>query len=299
MTGEQRERTERAVAGASDTAFDELLRTSLEVRSLVDRSDAAEGRLDTDRLIDVVRHGPVLEALLREPLDRRGIERRLDVSRATSHRFTRWLDERGLAEKRDGRFRLTGYGEVVTEELLRFERNVAAAERLGPLLEHVCEDHKEFVVEPFADATVTVATPEDPYRPVRRFASLVDASESLRGFNTVPMASVSLEEFHREVLEDTDVELIYPPAAVERLRSRDPEGTSAAEHRGELRLRTRAALPYGLVILDDHVGIGGYDEETGAMRVFVDTDAAVAREWAERVYAVYRDRSTPLPEGAA
>lgn len=51
------------------------------------------------------------------------------------------------------------------------------------------------------------------------------------------------------------------------------------------------------MILDDRVGIGGYDEETGTMRVFVDTDAAVAREWAERVYAVYRARSTPSDEG--
>lgn len=35
------------------------------------------------------------------------------------------------------------------------------------------------------------------------------------------------------------------------------------------------------------------------MRVFVDTDAAVAREWVERVYAVHRDRSTPLSEETA
>lgn len=299
MTGEQRERTERAGTGAADSAFDELLRTTMAVRSFGDRTDGAGERLGTDRLVDVVRHGPVLEALLDEPLDRREIERRLDVSRATSHRFTRWLDEHGLTEKRDGRFRLTGYGEVVTEELLRFERNVAAAERLAPLLERICEDHKEFVVEPFADATVTVATPEDPYRPVRRFVSLVGSSGTLRGFNTTPMAPFHLEELHRQLFDETDVELIHSPDAIERLRSRDLDGTSAALRSGRFRLRTREALPYGLVILDDRVGIGGYDEETGAMRAFVDTDAAVAREWAERVYAVYRERSTPLAEEIA
>ena len=40
-------------------------------------------RLETDDLTDIVRHGPVLEALLGEPLDRGEIEERLAVSRAS------------------------------------------------------------------------------------------------------------------------------------------------------------------------------------------------------------------------
>ena len=42
--------------------------------------------------------------------------------------------------------------------------------------------------------------------------------------------------------------------------------------------------------------MGGYDETTGLMQVFVDTDAPIAYEWANRVYASVRADSEPLDE---
>lgn len=274
-----------------------ILENARNRRNLGERLAATDGRLDTDLLGDVVRHGPVLEVLLDGPLDRREIEERLDVSRATSHRFTRWLDEQGLVEKVDGRFRLTGQGEAVAEEVLRFEANVVTAHRLAPLLDAICDDHREFVVEPFVDATVTIAEPDDPYRPVERFVSLVRASGTFRGFNTTHMAPLALGEFHQEVFEGTDTEIVYLPQVAERLFETYPERASEATERGHLALRTREELPYGLAIFDERVGIGGYDETTGLMEVFVDTDAQVAREWAERVYASVRADSEPLDDG--
>jgi predicted transcriptional regulator len=271
-----------------------LLENERTRRTLGRRLDAAGDRVDTDLLGDIVRHGPVLEALLETPLDRPEIEARLDVSRATSHRFTQWLDQQGLAEKVDGRFQLTGRGEVVAEEVLRFEANVRTAHRLSPLLDVICADHQEFVVEPFVDATVTVATPDDPYRPVERFVSLVDESTTFRGFNTTHMAPLVLGQFHQQVFEETDTEIVYLPHIVEKLFETYPERAREAVDRGHLTLRTREDLPYGLAIFDDRVGIGGYDERTGLMEVFVDTDSPIAREWAERVYASVRADSEPL-----
>ncbi|GAA0234920.1 helix-turn-helix transcriptional regulator [Haladaptatus pallidirubidus] len=290
-------RDERKSTGDEGSIFDELLQTNLELRT----DDAGETvrRIDTDQLIDFVRHGPVLEALVHAPLDRREIEAELGVSRATSHRFTRWLGEHDLAEKVDGRFRLTGYGQVVTEEVRRFERNLATAERLAPLLESICQSHQEFVIEPFGDATVTVASPADPYRPVQRFLTLLDKSDTLRGFNTTHMVPLSLGAFHEQLFENIDTEIIYLPDAVEKLVETYPEPATAALERGHLKLRTREALPYGLAIFDDRVGIGGYDERTGTMQVFVDSETAIARKWAERVYGVYRERSEPLGEDAS
>jgi predicted transcriptional regulator len=271
-----------------------LLENERTRRHLGKRLAAADRRLETDRLIDVVRHGPVLEALFDGPLDRREIEDRLDVSRATSHRFARWLDENDLVEKVEGRLRLTGRGEVVAEAVLGFEANVRTAGRLAPLLDVICEDHREFVVEPFVDATVTTAAPEDPYRPVERFVSLVDDSGRFRGFNTTHMAPLVLGEFHRQVFEETDTEMIYLPHIAEKLFETYPDRAAEAIDRGHLALRTREDLPYGLAIFDERVGIGGYDASTGLMRVFVDTDAPIAREWAERVYASVRADSDPL-----
>lgn len=58
--------------------------------------------------------------------------------------------------------------------------------------------------------------------------------------------------------------------------------------------RARSGETNGLAIFDDRVGGAGYDERTGTMRVFVDSDSAIARGWAERVFETYRDRSEPI-----
>ncbi|MGM0604884.1 MAG: helix-turn-helix transcriptional regulator [Halobacteriota archaeon] len=267
-------------------------------RYLGERLEAAGDRVDTELLGDIVRHGPILEALLEEPLDRREIEDRLDISRATSHRYIQWLDEQEFVKKVDGRFQLTWRGAVIAEEILRFEANVRTAHRLTPLLDAVCDDHRDFVLEPFMNSTITVAEPEDPYRPVERFMALVRESETLRGFNTTHMAPLALGEFHQQLFEDIDTEIIYLPSIAEKLFETYPERAKKAIKRGHLALRTRGTLPYGLAIFDERVGIGGYDEATGIMQVFVDTDEPIAREWAERVYASVRDDSELLDERA-
>ncbi|MFD1647510.1 helix-turn-helix transcriptional regulator [Haloarchaeobius litoreus] len=285
---------DRPRPGPGSPILEALLENARSRQHLGRRLDGAGERLGTDFLGDLVRHGPVLESLRREPLDRREIEERLDVSRATSHRLTQWLDDQGLVEKVEGRFQLTGRGEAVADEVLRFEANVGTVHRLGPLLDAICEDHQEFVVEPFVDATVTVAAPDAPYRPVERFVALVDDSGTFRGFNTTHMAPLVLGAFHQRLFDGTDSEVIYLPSIVEKLFETYPERAAEAVERGHLTLRTRDDLPYGLALFDDRVGIGGYDERTGQMQVFVDTDSPIAREWAERVYASVRADSEPI-----
>ncbi|MCU4754325.1 transcriptional regulator [Halobacteria archaeon AArc-curdl1] len=280
----------------SSPILEALLENARNQQYLGRRLEAAGDRVDTDLLGDIVRHRPILEALRAEPLDRREIEERLDVSRATSHRFTKWLDDQGFVEKVDGRFQLTGRGEAVADEVLRFEANVRTVHRLAPLLDIICEDHQELVIEPFVDSRVTHAEPDDPYQPVERFISLLSESETFRGFNTTHMAPLVLGGFHLQIFEETDTEIIYLPHIVEKLFETYPERAREAIDRGHLGLRTRDTLPYGLAIFDKRVGIGGYDEATGLMEVFVDTDAPIACEWADRVYAAVRADSDPLDE---
>lgn len=263
-------------------------------RSLGTRLAVIDDRLATDELVDIVRHAPVLQILLDDPRDRREIEAALDVSRPTSHRFVRWLDEHGYAEKRDGRYRLTGPGEAVAEETLRFEANVSTTHRLAPLLARICDDHEEFVVEPFVDATVTEATPADPLRPVRRFVDMVENSDRVRGFNATHIAPLSFESLHERLVEDPETEFIPLRDAAQTLVESYPALARQAMERGDLALRTRDALPYRLVLFDHHVALAGFDEETGAMAVLVDTDSPIAREWGEQVYAAVRADSDPF-----
>ncbi|MFC6952784.1 transcriptional regulator FilR1 domain-containing protein [Halorubellus litoreus] len=274
--------------------LESVLENARNRRHLGTRLAATGDRLDADALADVVRHGPVLEALLAGPMDRREIEAHLNVSRATSHRLARWLDEHEFVEKDDGRLHLTGRGEAVAEEVLRFEATVRTADRLAPLLDAVCPDHQEFVLEPFVDATVTVADPDDPYRPVERFAELAADSETFRGFNTTPMTPPVRRGRDDHVLDGTETEVVYRRSAAEKLLETAPERARDAIAAGHLTIRTRETLPYGLAVFDDRVGIAGYDDRTGLATVFVDTDDDVAREWGERVYRAVRADADPL-----
>ncbi|WP_254767913.1 helix-turn-helix transcriptional regulator [Salinilacihabitans rarus] len=276
------------------SVLDEVLEATIEADTSRLSAHELGPRLDTDELVDVVRHRALLEVLFEAPLDRRDLEDRLGVSRATSHRFTRWLDERDLAERADGRFALTGKGQAYADAILHFERDLRAATTLAPLLESICEAHREFVVAPFADGTVTTATPGDPYAPVTRFAELLEGSDAFRGFNTTHVIPPALDDAFGRPFEGVDAELVSPPEVVESLVRTDPERLRGESGSGHLTLRTREALPYGLAVFDDRVGVAGYDEDTGAMRVFVDSDSAIARGWAERVFESYRARSEPV-----
>ncbi|WP_318569259.1 helix-turn-helix transcriptional regulator [Salinigranum marinum] len=280
---------------ADGEVLDELLQNALEIQHRGLRAGPADARLDTDELLDVVRHRELFEALYDEPLDRRDLEARLDVSRATSHRFTRWLASNAYADRVDGVYHLTGEGEVVAEAVMGLERKLRAADRLAPLLDVICEDHRDFVVEPFEDATVTVATPSEPYAPVTRFLTLLRSCGRFRGFNTTHMIPPGLADLYGDPFAACEVELISLPNVIEALRETERDVWRALdEEDGHLKLLTREALPYGLALFDDRVGIGGYDEETGTLRVFVDTDTAIARAWAERVYETFRRDSKPV-----
>ncbi|MCU4739834.1 transcriptional regulator [Halobacteria archaeon AArc-m2/3/4] len=276
------------------TIFDELLQYELQLGRENERQEWSERSPDTDELLDVIRHGPLLRALLSSPLDRRDLETALGVSRATAHRMVRWLEETGYGERVDDRYRLTGLGTVVAYGVLRFARYVETAARLDPLFEYVCEDHREFVVEPFSDATVTVATPADPYAPVARVLALIDGSESLRGVNVTNMLPPTGDDSIGGLFDDRRVELVALAESVDRLQR--VGGTQFEEALADERLTvcTRDRVPYGLVIVDDRVGIGGYDETTGTLRVFVDTDAATAREWVTRTFETLRSDSVPV-----
>ncbi|ELZ96907.1 putative DNA binding protein [Haloferax mucosum ATCC BAA-1512] len=108
------------------------------------------------------------------------------------------------------------------------------------------------------------------------------------------ITSLEASTLSKHVFEGTETEIIYLPHIAETLFDTYPEKATEAVESGHLTLRTRDDLPYGLALFDDRVGIGGYDESTGMMEVFVDTGPPIAREWAERVYASVRADSTLL-----
>ena len=247
-----------------------------------------------DLLIDLIRHSPMLEALQGESLDRRELEQQLDISRATSHRHTKALTEKGLLRRSDGEFALTEPGEVVADTVTTFGTNARTALCLAPVLGAVHDTAPGFDVEAFADATVTSAEHGDAYGPMTRFVSLLGETETLRGFDTFSIAPTYMEEFQQRILDGMETEVIDPPAVTENVMDNYPERCVQVCVSEYFVLWLHDDLPYGLVIFDDRVGIGVRDPDTRTLRAFVDTDSAAAREWAEAVYESYKQEAIRL-----
>lgn len=253
--------------------------------------------MDTERIIELIRHAPVLQVLQREgPVDRRELEQHLSVSKSTVHRFTRSLREHGLIERSGGEFVLTSLGEMSIEEITAFETSIETLWELAPVLEVASANGIDISVAAFADATVTIAEPGNPYRPVNRFMSLMNETDTLCGLDPASINPLHLDEIYERIVTGMKTDVVFRPAVVEELLISNPERAQTAFESGNLTIRTHDDLPFGLTLYDDQIGVGIYGEEMGLLRMYVDTDAPAAYEWAEEVYTDYRDKAIELTE---
>lgn len=243
---------------------------------------------------DAVRRHASLAALADAPRTKRDLASAVGVSGTTAQRTLASFKDGGLVEHTPEGHVLTGHGRTVLNAVRRYHADVAAAVRLEPLTDSIDVHDVEFDLEAFADASLTVAEPGDPYGPLRRFADLLETTESLRGFDTTSVAPTYVEEVHEKILGGTPVEIVYDPAVVESIASDYADLAAEAFEQDSLSIWVHDEVPFGLALFDDRVGVGGYDDETGLLEVFVDSDDPAAIEWGEALFECHRDEATPL-----
>ena len=249
---------------------------------------------DTEDFLAVLRRAPMLDILQGGPLERHELEDRLGISRATSHRLTRWLSDRKLIERTDGAFRLTPLGRAMASTTTRFETETTVAFQLAPVLEPLTSLGLPLPLGAFTDATVTTPDSGDPYEPMLRYVSLVQQTTTLRGCNTWAIAPTYMGEIQERILDGMKTDFIDPTPVVEDIMDSYPERCVEVCVSGNLTIRLHDSLPFGLVIFDDRIGIAVRDPETDVLVAFVDTDSPTAREWAEEVYEAYEAESVLL-----
>lgn len=247
-----------------------------------------------DVLIEAVKRAPMLAALREESLARHELETRLDISKSTAHRNTKSLAEQGLLKKSHGDFVLTQFGQAVADIVAAYEREMDITVRLAPVFEAISGIDPPCPIEAFADATVTSTNSGDPFGPLARFVSLVAETDSLRMFDSYAIAPTYIDEIHGRVLDGMRTEVVERPDVAEDVMEHYPAKCvqlCASEH---LSMRIHDDIPFGLVILDDRIGLGVRDEETGVPQAFVDTDSTMARAWAETIFDTYWSEATHL-----
>lgn len=251
---------------------------------------------DPDLLIDLLRRSPLLKELQGHQFERRELQDRLDVSRATIHRHTSLLTDLSVIQKVNGTFSLTESGTLLADACTRFKREAESALRLGPILKAVGDTPVDIDIDAFAGATVTSAEHGDPYSPVARFVALVQDTEALRGFDIDVIAPVYMDEIQRRIVGGMVTETIGLPEVAKDTLDGYPEKCMEACASGYLTVRLHDNLPLGVAIFDDRVGIGVCGQASRQLQVFADTDSPEVREWAQAVYEVYESEAILLEE---
>lgn len=250
--------------------------------------------VDREYLLEVVRRAPMLAALREESMTPRDLEHRLGISKSTRHRNTTSLTDRGILEKSDGEYRLTESGRAVADVVATFETDMQTTIRLAPMFDAVSDSLPGCPTDVFADATVTTTDQGDPFGPLARFVSLVRETDSLRMMDSYAIAPTYIDEVHGRILDGLHTEVIERPDVANDIMEHYPRKCVQLCASEFLTMKLFDDLPFGLVILDDRVGIGVRDDETHVPRAFVDTDASEARDWAETLFETHWSEAVPL-----
>lgn len=236
-----------------------------------------------------------LVAMTDRPRSRSELAEMTGVSSSTIRRTLREFEDRRWIRKLDYKYETTHLGSHVAaamdDVLDRFEleRSIRDVWDILP------DEGSGFTIDMCADAVVTVADADDPYRPVSRLVELMDRTDRFRfvGFE-VAMLEPCKDALCERILAGMNAEIINPPRVANYIRSSCTDLFEETLESGNLTVRLHDDLPgYGVSIFDDRIAVSGYDADHLTVRALVDTDAPAAREWAESMYRRYR-RETPI-----
>lgn len=230
----------------------------------------------------------LLDALGQAPADRRTLAERTAMSTPTLARILQEFEKRGWIERDGDRYRATATGALLVDGIRGAIETTDTVNRLAPFLRTIPEDSPSIDPAAFSGARVTVAEPGAPLAPIRRFVALSERSETLREINPTSVQYFDADVLTGRLDADRETELIYEPGVIESLRT-DHSGTfDTLVESPVVTLLVHESIPFGLSILEDRIGLCGYDRESGALAAFVESDGAAARRWAETVYERYR-----------
>jgi predicted transcriptional regulator len=240
-------------------------------------------------LADSSNRADALLALRERSHDRDELRATTGASGPTVGRIVGDFEERGWITREGATYELTKPGRFVADHFTDFVDRMDTERRLREVWQWLPSELSDFTLELVADAAVTAVEPGDPYGPANRCASLYRETEQLRGFDAALTAPHHFAELYHQIVDGMDTEIIFPPTVSENIASTYPKKAGEVLESDSFTLWLHDGLPlYRVLVFDDHVGIGGYDADSGVLQVYVDTDAPEARTWAESTFESYR-----------
>lgn len=230
-----------------------------------------------------------LEMLAEHPRSRDELQTLTGASPSTVGRILRAFEERHWIQRNGHQYTATSLGAFVATRFEDLIEQIEAERMLREVWQWLPSEDDGFTIEMGADATITIADINDPYRPVNRFESLLRDTDQFRfvGFD-LALLEPCRDELAQRILGGMDAEIIDPPSIANYILTTYPKHCADPLASGNLTVWLHEELPpYGISLFDDRIGISGYNQESGTVQVFFDTDHPTAREWAESIYEEY------------
>lgn len=240
---------------------------------------------------------PTLVELAVRPRSRTELCELGDVSSSTMRRTLREFEDRNWVRRNDYKYETTELGASIASATADLIERIEAVRQVRGVWDCLPGDADGFSLEHCTDSKVTVAESDDPYRPVERFQTLLEESDTLRavGFE-LAIFEPCKESLCQQAKDGMQIDLIVPPHVADYIRRHCSELVSDTLGTGNLTLRLHNNLPdYGVCIFDERISIRGYDSDGVTLRVILDTDNPDAIDWAESVYDTYYREKPMVP----
>ncbi len=252
-----------------------------------------DNRDSTETLIKFARRASAFDAFDDQQLTKRELAEALSVSRPTAHRIIESFLDTSVVRQSEQGYGLTRYGELVSDTVLAYRDELRTVTALEPLIESLPEDI-EFDHRLFADAVITDATYDDPFRPMNRFIELFKNATQIKGFNKSFLEPMYVDVARERIDAGMDSAIIYEPSVLELVLEQYPAIAEDALSSENMRAWVHDDLPIALSIFEDRIGIGVHTESMGTPVSWIDTDDPEAIAWGEALFERYRDVATRI-----
>ncbi len=239
---------------------------------------------------------PTLLSLTERPRSRSELCELGGVSSSTMRRTLDEFDDRLWIRKEGYQYVATRLGEVIASGMEDLIERIETERKLRHVWHWLPDEISDFPFETWSDMTITVAEPDAPYRPVRRFESLLRNTTTIRFLRPeVALMDLCFDLLYQMVGEDVEMTLIDRPKCHTYFHTTYPRRSSEMMQQDNFVILEHDDLPqYGTGLLDRCVVVSCYEEDSGTVYALIDTDAPAVREWAKSAYDTYRASARPV-----
>lgn len=237
----------------------------------------------------------ILTYLRETPSTPSNLAEALSISHRSVQRNLSQFVDKGWVKKNEGVYQLTATGELIATEHEDYLDTLERIHEFEPFYRYLPDSSHAPDPRWLQDATLAVATPDNPQAPVHHYTTSLQNFET----ETIRMVSPALSRLFHNVhaelaFQGVQTELVMSAVMIERARELNPTEFKIVTSVTVLDLyRHPTDIEFGLTLGENRLLLGAYDSQ-GHLQACLDASDPDVLEWAARLYDRYQERSTKV-----